>query len=355
MFQRPLIAIDIGSSAIKVVELSGAKLKRLGAIGLETLPPGAVVDGQLVNADAVGATLKELLVKLKIAPRGRRAALSLGGSSVIIKKVNVVAGDKEFSDAIFYEAEQNLQADLSELYFDHHRIGPAESTNEDGSVPVLMVAAKREMVEAYLTLIRSVGMRTGCIECDVFSSANMFEYNYGIVDGLMAIVNIGAASTQVSIVSHGDYLYTRDVQIAGEEYTRQIMEAMGVERDSAENLKVAVSIGDGGVPSEVQKILGGINEQLVQEVQVTIDYFFQSPDAPRDTGLRGLFLTGGGSRILGLDAALAATLSIPVQLVNPFQRIEINPKKIQMDYILSQGHLYGVAVGLGMRALKDNV
>jgi type IV pilus assembly protein PilM len=99
--------------------------------------------------------------------------------------------------------------------------------------------------------------------------------------------------------------------------------------------------------------MGEVNEQLVHEVQMAIDYFLQSGEAPPEVGLSAVYLTGGGSRVLGLDAALAASLELPVQVVNPFQRVEIDQKRVQMDYVLMQGHLYGVAVGLALRSMND--
>lgn len=351
LFNGPLIAIDIGSSAIKVVELTGSKTKKLSAIGLELLPSGAVVDGILQQPEAVEKVIAELLVKLKIKHKRRRVALSLGGSSVMIKKVEIAAVDVELEEQAYATAEQHFQTDMGELEFDHFTL--SERTAKEGGTPVVLVGAKREVVEPYVALIRRLGMRMGCIECNVFSTANMFEYNYGMMQGLMALINVGANSTQVSLMSHGDYLYTRDIAIAGEEYTRQIVEALSITRENAENLKVAVSQGDANVPPEVMKILGTINESLVNEIHATIDYFFQSGDAPTEAALAGVFLTGGGARILGLDAALAAVLQIPVTIVNPFQKIEISPKKFTVEYIMMQGHLYGVAVGLGLRTLGD--
>jgi type IV pilus assembly protein PilM len=353
MFGRPLVAIDIGSSAIKVVEMLGQRQRKLGAIGLEVLPSGAVVDGMIQNQEAVETVLRELLRKLKIGSRGRRVALALGGSSVVVKKVAVALKDgNELGEQVNYEAEQHFQADISEIYFDWTELANAPAP--EGERPVLLAGARREMVEQYLAAVRAVGMRTGVIECDAFSIANMFEYNYGVVEGLTALVNIGASATKVSLLTRGEYVYARDLPIAGEEYSRQIMDAMGVDRDNAETLKVGVSQGDQRVPLELHKVLGTVNEQLVAEIQTTIDFYAQSSDpSARESGLTSVFLTGGGSRILGLDAALAAALQVPVQIVNPFQRVEVNPKKFQMDYILMQGHLYGVAVGLGLRALGD--
>lgn len=353
MFSRSLVAIDIGSSAVKVVETVGGRQKKLQAMGLEILPPGAVVDGVIHTPEAVEETLKGLLKKLKINPRGRRAALSLGGSSILIKKVQMqIKAAGELAEQVFYEAEQHFQTDMAEIYFDYAELDlPA---GQEGEKSVLLVGARREMVEQYIAAVHAVGMRVGVIECDGFSAANMFEHNYGMAAGLVALINVGASVTQVSIIGNGQYLYTRDVPLGGEEYSRQIVQLLGVDRDNAEALKVAVSAGTGNVPPELAKLLGEINEQLVGEVQVTIDYFFQSGDPiARDSGLVGVFLTGGGSRTLGLDAAMAAALSIPVQIVNPFQKLDVNPKKFKMDYILMQGHLFGVAVGLSLRAMGD--
>lgn len=349
---KSLIAIDIGSSAIKVVELAGDKHKKLVSLGLEVLPMGCVVDGMMPGQDVVEAVLKDLLKKLRISPGGRRAALSLGGSGVVIKKVFVSGGGRNLEEQVFYAAEQHFQADLAEIYFDFAelpRLGPDK--------PVLLVGARREMVEQYIGCARAVGLRTGVVECGQISIANMFEHCYGVVGGLTAIVNVGASSAQFALISHGEYLYTKDIPIGGEEYSRQIMEAVGVDRDNAETLKVAVSQGDGSVPPEVLRVLGAINEQLVGEIQMALDFYLQGSGDQRFQGsaggLGGVFLTGGGARVLGLDAALAAALQVPVQIVNPFQGIEINQKKFQMDYLSMQGHLFGVAVGLGMRAMGD--
>jgi len=198
-------------------------------------------------------------------------------------------------------------------------------------------------------------MRCGVVDCDVFSTSNMFEYNYGVVPGLAAIINVGASTTQVSVVAGGEYLYTRDVPIGGDEYTYQISEVLGIDQGNAETLKVAASLGDNSAPQELQQVIGDLNDQLVSEIQMTLDYFSQSGEVSlEDSKMNNLFLTGGSSRVLGLDAALAAAVQVPVQILNPFQNIEVNPKKFQMNYILMQGHLYGVAVGLGMRAMSDN-
>ena len=353
MFKSPLIALDIGSSSIKVVELSGTSNRRLRSIGLEVLPSGAVVDGQIQNPEAVTKVLKSLLAKMKIRPFGRRAAIGLSGNSVLIKKVAITLQKQgDLAENVYYEAEQHFQIDMAEIYFDFTKI--ADPTNENPATTVLMVGAKRDIVESYLSVVRSLGMRTGVVDCNVFASANMLEYSYGVYDSINVLINIGSSVTQLIIVHQGQYIYTRDLLLGGDEYSRRIMELLSIDHDNAETLKVGSSMGDGNIPAELTRLIGEVNEQMVHEIQLAIDSFLQSGEAPPDLGIGAVYLTGGSSRILGLDAALAAALQIPVQIVNPFQRIEVNPQKFQMDYISMQGHLFGVAVGLGIRTLSDN-
>ena len=354
MFNRPLIAIDIGSSALKVVELSGQGTKVLRAVGLETLPVGTVVDGVVQNHDLVTSILKDLLKKLKISTVGRRAAISLGGSAVIIKRINVTLGkDISLPEQVYYEAEQHFQADMSEIYFDFYEL--RNTTGNTDETPILLVGAKRDLVEQYISIVRSVGLRTGIVECDVFSAANMFEYNYGQIPGLVSLINVGASATQISLLLDGEYVFTRDIPLGGDEYTRQIMDAMQVDHGNAESLKIAAGQSPEQTPEEVKRIFSEVNDQLVNEVYLSIDYFTQSGEfSDQMQPLHAAFLVGGGSRLAGFDAAMAATLQVPIQVVNPFQKVTVNPKKFQMEYLAIQGHLYGVAVGLGLRMLKDN-
>ncbi len=350
MFSRPLIAIDIGSTAIKVVELTGARGKTLRSMGVEVLPYGSVVDGEIKNIEEVERGLRSLLKRLRIKPFGRRAALAVSGSSVLIKKAYVEASGQS-DEQIRIAAEQQFNVDMNEVYYDSFYLESQGAP--DGTRPVIIAGAKREMLEPYLGLMRQVGLRTGVVECSVFSATNMFEFNYGRLTGLVGLVNIGASFSQVTIIHNGEFIYSQEVPVGGEEYTRKIMEAMSIDRANAEALKVAASHGDGGVHQDVLAVIQDLNNQLVGDVQMAIDTFFASQDPAASSPLNAVYLTGGGARTIGLDAALAATLQIPVQVINPFQKVEVDPKRFKTDFILMQGHLYGVAVGLGMRAMGD--
>lgn len=173
-FNRSLIAIDIGSSAIKVVEMRGGSQKKLAAIGSEALPRGAIVDGMIQDAASVETVLADLLGKLGIRTMGRRAAISLGGSAVIIKKVNFpnTGDDLELADLVEVEASQHFQYDTGDLYYDYHMISPHPESTERS---VILVGAKKSIVDTYIGVVKATGLKIGVVDCDVFAQANMFE------------------------------------------------------------------------------------------------------------------------------------------------------------------------------------
>jgi len=348
---RSLIAIDIGSSAIKAIEVIGSGQKKLNAFGFELLPQGAVVDGAVKDRAVVENALIRVLKRSGISYKGRRAAVAVSGSGVLMK--NVMIGVKDgasLEQQVFYEAEQQFAQDIQDLYMSHSVIG---GPNEAGETPVLLVAARRDIVEDIIGTVRATGMRTGVVDCGTLAIANMFEYSYGAVDSMIFLANIGANLTQICLVSQGQYLFSRDISLGGAEYTRRISQALNVSFDNAESLKLSASSQDGVAPPEVTQIITELNEQMVGELSSSLNYYLSGGAAAGAAGPTHVFLVGGGSRVLGLDAAIAASMQLPVQLMNPFQRVSVGGK-IPIDKMMSQSHLFGVAVGLSMRSMDDS-
>lgn len=354
MLKQPLIAIDIGTSAIKVVELGGGANKSLVAVGLEPCPTGAFADGQIKDPTLISSALGDMLASLRIRTALRRAVISLGGNAMIIKKIKVPNGpDADMSQQIAYEAEQQFQGDLANLYWDHSRL--AREPDAAGNIPVVLAAAHRDMVETRLSILRDVGLRGAVVESDVFAAHNMFEYNYGATGTLIAVVNVGASSTSLVLTTGETYAFNREIGIGGDEYTRRLMDTLKIDQDNAESLKISVSLGAGRCPAEAQRVLNDTNEQLASEIMSSLNFFFQSGEAPPGMNRPAhVFLHGGGCRVLGLDAAVAATVQVPVHIVNPFQRVNVNSRQFPMDYLVSNGHMYGTAVGMALRHAHDN-
>jgi len=350
-FNNSLVAVDIGSSAIKMLELSGNSQRlNLKNFGIEALPRGAIEHGSFVDAAVVTQTLKKLVKKLGV--KGRRAAVAVSGGGVMIKKVVINSGkDATVNEQVDFHAAQAFQLDLAEIYYDYAEMGMVP--NGGDGVEVLIAGARRELVEQYVSVVKASGLELGVIEASALSLANMFEINYGVVDGLIALISVGASNTQVGFVDRGRFLYSHEVPFGGDAYTAAISQTMSMPMESAEALKISAASNPGGLPGDFQRVLNETNNALVSDIKQIFNFFVASPDAEGQGVVKHVFLTGGASRTVGLDTAVASTLGVPVLLANPFQNIEINERKFKLEHLLSLCPMFGVSIGLGIRSKGD--
>lgn len=352
-FNKSLVAIDIGSSAVKMLELTGNENQRkLKNFALEVLPRGLIENGVLNDHQALNQIIKKMVSKLGV--KGRRVSVSVSGSGVIIKRVRVLVGkDATLDEQVNFHAAQAFQVDLSELYYDYFDMGPSPRHEQD--VDVLLVGARRELIEQQVSIVKSAGLFPGVIEAAPISIANMFETNHGVVDGLIALISVGANHTQISFIDNGRFLYSYESPVGGEAHTSAIMQALNMDRDTAEALKISVSENSANVSADVQRVINETNNLIVNDVRQIFGFFASSPDAEGVSAVKYVFLTGGASRTMGLDASIASALGVPVGFANPFQRVEVNEKKFKIEQVLSLSPMFGVGVGLGMREKGDRV
>ena len=355
IFGKSIIAIDIGSSSVKIVEVGGIRSSKIQRLGVEVLPVKVIEDGAILDRDTLRATIQRLIKKLKITVLGGSAGVSLSGGAVIIKRVNLSKPhtDPDFYEYLYHEAEQYLQYDVSELYVDWEVL---PSTRGSSGTSVLLVGAKRDMVEEYTTLIGSIGLKTSVVDCDALAAINMVSMNTNKDDlrGLMVVANVGYSSTQVSLLIDGFFVFTREISIGGNNYSAKMVELMGLDLESAETVKITMSNGERAVSEECENIVNEINSSLVQEINATIEYYFQSGEATvKAMPPSKIYLLGGGAKTIGLDATLREVLQAQVEYVNPFQKVGVNSHKFAPQFMLQQGHLFGVAMGLALRKLDD--
>ena len=352
-FQDSLVAIDIGSSAIKMLELSGnASRRKLKNFAIEAIPKGAIENGLIIDVETVTQVIKNLVGRLRV--KRRRAAISVSGSGVILKRVRIAVGtDATLDEQVNFHAAQAFQLDLSELYYDYAEMGASPKGPEE--VDVLLVGARREVIEQYLSVVKSAGLLPGIMEAGALSTANMFEQNYGVVEGLIALISVGASHTQISFIDNGRLLYSYESPSGGESYTSAIMQGMNMQRDTAESLKITVSNNAESISPDMQRILNETNNLVVGDIRQIFGFFSTSADAEGVGQVKYAFLTGGASRTLGLDAAVAAAIGVPVVFANPFQKIEVSESKFRLDQVMMLSPMFGVAVGLGFREKGDRV
>lgn len=351
LFNKSLIAIDIGSSSIKVVEMSGGRNKKLHNLAIEILPRGAVEAGLIRDPEAVQRTLEKVLDKLGRVGKNQRVAISVSGVSTLIKRVAMtVEKGMDVDEALYEEAKQQFHHNLEDMYFRYQEV--TSSFIQDGQRAFVLVAAKIEIIEQYVDLMHRLKLKVGITDCDVFCLTNMFDYNYPVADALTIAVNIGASATQIVFMYNGEFLFAREIFIGGNEISHRIAEHLKVDFDNAESLKISASLGDQAIADKIRPALHEINEQIAVEINTTLAFFQTEEMAGRFDKVDHIFLCGGAAGTLDLSATISGILKAPVQVINPFQRVDTGPSRIEMDYIMSQGSLYGIGVGLALRDIS---
>jgi type IV pilus assembly protein PilM len=313
---RGLIGIDIGSSSVKIMELKQTrKGYDLINFGMAPLPQEAIVEGALMNSNAVEEKIREIISAGKIS--SRYVATSVSGHSVIIKKITLPQMSKEeLDESIHWEAEQYIPFDIKDVNMDAQILDNSDSAS--GKMDIILVAAKSDLVNDYSAVIKNSGLEPVIIDVAAFALQNSYEQNYGInPQDTVVLVNIGASSTNMNIISRGKSIFTRDLNIGGKNYTEEIQKQMNISYEQAEALKISGNTESQGdktdtlIPQEVGSIIKSVSESVGSELQRTIDFYLQSA---QDEAISTIYLSGGTARIYGLVEAIENRLKI----VNPF-------------------------------------
>src|SRR5436309_10140695 len=237
--KRDLLGLDIGSSAIKLVQMKQARGNYLlQKFGIQPLEPEVIVDGTVMDSGRVVSAIKELVgehnVKLK------NVAMSISGHSVIVKKINLPPmPDDELEGQVKLAAEQYIPFDINEVNIDFHILNPMEQS-EDGQpqMSVLLVAAKKDKINELTELVKGAGLEAVVMDVDAFAVENMYGINYAVnPEDTTVLVNIGASVMNVNVVKGGTSMFTRDIPIGGNRYTEAVQREMGMSYEEAEAAK----------------------------------------------------------------------------------------------------------------------
>ncbi len=347
--KKDIVGIDVGSSSVKVVCLHEARGSfHLANLGIMPLTPEAIVDNAIMDSPAVIDTINNLLGSMKI--KAKRVATSVSGHAVIIRKINLpVMTDAELDASIQWEAEQYIPFDISEVNIDFQILGP--DPKDPAQMDVMLVAAKKDFIDDYTAVFAEAGLEPVVMDIDCFAVENMFDYNYGFVEGeVVALINLGANATNVNVLRGDSSIFTRDIQTGGNLLNEELQKRLGVSFLEAERAK----LGDREVadvdPEEVSQILSEAIENLVQEVQRSLDFFMATSS---DDRISKIYLTGGLSSSDEVRSVLTQRLDIPVERIDPFRNVSFNDKQFDADYLEAVGPMFSVATGLAMRKVGD--
>lgn len=349
--RKNALGLDIGSSSVKLVQLNeSSKGIHLANFSMAPLPSEAIVDGALMNSPAVVDTIQQMVANQRL--RTKDVAVSVSGNSVIIKKISLPAmTPEELRESINWEAEQYIPFDVADVYLDYQIL---QSRPEQGQMDVLLVAAKREVVDEYAGVVREAGLEPICVDVDCFTTQNAFEISYGFPPGeAIVLIDIGAATLNINVISNGITTFTRDISMGGNQYTEEIQKQLGVTYDEAEAYKLGGEQGvdaDSVVPQEVERVMKQVSESIASEIHRSLDFYLATSSEGR---LSKVYLSGGTAKVPSLGRTIEQRVGVQVELMDPFRNIQIDPKHFNLDYINEVRPIACVAVGLGMRKKGD--
>ncbi|HVP62554.1 MAG TPA: type IV pilus assembly protein PilM [Myxococcaceae bacterium] len=350
------IGLDIGSTSVKMIQLKetrrrGEVVYSLQNFGMKPLPPEAIVDNALMNSTAIVQAIQELIGELRI--KQKETAISVSGHSVIIKKIQMPQmSSAELDESIQWEAEQYIPFDVKDVNIDT-QILSIEGSAATGQMDVLLVAAKKDMINDYTTVVTEAGLLPVVVDIDSFAVQNMFSANYETADAdTVVLINAGASVVNINILDRGVTVFTRDVTIGGNQFTEEIQKQLNVSYEEAEALKIGGgrSESDAVVPQEVERVMAGVAEQVAGEIQRSLDFY---AGTAADTKFSKVYLSGGTAKIPALFKTIEARVGVPVEIANPFKNVVIDSRRFDPGFIMDVAPMAAVAVGLALRRPGD--
>ena len=347
---KALVGLDIGSSAVKAVELKASgKSYKVTGFGTEPLPPDSIVDGAIIDASAVADAIRRLFDERHI--KTRDVAASLSGNAVIVKKISLpIMTDTELAESIHWEAEQYIPFDIQDVNLDYQILDRGDAASGKGTMDVLLVAAKKEKIADYTGVIAQAGRTAVVVDVDAFALQNAYEVNYGIEPNrVVVLLNAGASATNINII-HGDQsVFTRDISIGGNAYTESLQRELSLPFETADALKRGLPV-EGASYDDAKPVLRAVTENVMLEIQKTFDFFKATASSEK---IDRIMLSGGASRAEGFTEMLSERFEAPVESFDPFRKIAFDQRKFKSESPSDLASTAAVAVGLALRRTGD--
>lgn len=338
--KKTTVALDIGSGLIKLVQIShGSGEPVITKVATTQVVDDAIVEGEVMDKGIVADAIRGLMASAGI--KQKQVVTAVGGRDVIIKKITMDRmREAEAREVIRWEAEQHVPFDMDNVELDFQILDP----EADGlQMTVLLVAAKRELIETKLALLADVGLEPQAIDVDAFALHNAFELNHPqAMHGVVGLVNIGHEMTNVNILDDGVPVLTRDITIGTRRFREDLQRERGLSAEEAEAMLQA---------PETNPILQPFLQSRGEEIAVGIERaaaFLQSASRS-GSGVSRLYLTGGGSRIPGLAKVLGDRLRLPVAQANPIEKLQVAEGVFDSLHVDDVAPLLMLPIGLALR------
>lgn len=344
--KKSMVGVDIGSSSVKAVELQGkgSDLQLLN-LGFETLQADSVVDGQIMELNAVSNAISSIFNEHKI--KTTKVAAGVNGHSVIVKNIVLPQmTEDELQESFAWHAEEHIPFDISDVNLDYHVMN-----RSDDAINVLLAACKRDKVANLKQAIQLAGKQPSIVDVDAFALQNCYELNYDPQPGhVVALLNIGASTTNINILNGVRSVFTRDATFGGNQYTSLLQKELGLTFDQAEAVKRGMPMPEGVEQRDISPILDTVSDILALEIQKTMDFYRATVEEGEST-VEKILVSGGGSKLKGLVEFLSRRFEVPVEMFDPFRKIKVDSRGFDPEYMREIVPEMAIAVGLALRGV----
>jgi type IV pilus assembly protein PilM len=340
------VALDIGSSSIKMVEAAVEKSGyRVINVGILPLPATAIQNNMVADKDVVVRTIQSLVQNHGV--KATQVISAVPGRVAIIKKIQLpVQGEEELEANVEFQASQVIPDTLENVNLDYQALDYLEVGNK---MDVLLVAVKKDIINSYSQVIKDAGLTPTIIDVDYFAMENMYEINYEPEpNGLVGLIHVGARYTSINVLKNGVSAFTGDLPVGGEAFTEALVHALQLSYDQAETLKVTGQ-SEGKKSADVTTLLKPTADYLVAEISRTLSLYRAVAD---EEGIHKVYLSGGSAKVPGLSRILAERLGVEVELSEPFRGFNVS-KNIDRDYLADSAPALAVGAGLSIRRPGD--
>lgn len=355
--RETLVGLDIGSSSLKAIQVEVQRGRfRIVRAAQQPTPTGAVRDGIVLNREGLTEAIQELLREADITATG--AILAVSGPTVVVRQIRMAkVNEAILRKSIRYEASKYITSNIEDSAIAFEILGAVEE--DPSQIEVMLVAAPREMVESRVAAVEAAGLDAVAVDIEAFAARramvepNLDTFNDG---ALRALVDIGAAHTEVTILIGPDFALTRSIPIAGDTFTDALKNQLRLEAAEAEarkrELDMSVLVtGDMSIPgADLARILQMTVDELLREIRRSVNYYqSQQPEGAESAPLSEILLVGGSAQLRGVASYMTARLGTAVRLVDPFDCLMLEFTPEAEEWLREQGPQLGIALGLAIK------
>jgi len=337
---KSTVALDVGSGLMKLVAIDHSKGEpQLSQVAVAPVLGNAIVEGEIMDPDIVADTIQGLFRSAGL--KEKHVVVAVGGRDVIIKKIQVDRmKESEAYEVVRWEAQQHVPFDIEGVVLDFQILDP---DGQGLQMDVLLVAAKRDLVEDKSQLMAQAGLAPAIVDVDAFALHNAFELNYpDAMEGGVALLNVGHEVTNVNILLDGVPLLTRDLAVGTRKFREDLQRERGMTADDADALLQGYEL-----TADLEPYVQNRGEEIAVGLE-RASAFLQTATGRGDSVAR-VFCCGGGARIPGLMDALSRRLRMPVQIASPLQRLQVKEGVFDTINPDEVGPLLMLATGLALR------